>query len=265
MMSTDRDETRPAANRTWRAANRSARTVTAVVTTVLCGLVLSAAFGVSERGHAQTVDNHYAQMAPLADYLDTDVAAEMALALSAAPPAISRDATVLVLKHSGYEVAQKGKNGFVCLVERGWMGPFDNADFWNPKMRGAVCFNPPAARSVLPITFKRTELALAGLTKAQMNARLMEVVKRKELPMLEAGSMSYMMAKGSYLGDAVGHWHPHLMFYGSRSDGTDWGADAEHSPVLLNPQFQGAPEPLATYVVVAPNWSDGTPAPLHDH
>jgi hypothetical protein len=261
MMHTDRDETGPAANRTWRAADRSTRTVNAV----LFGLVLTVAFGVSECVHAQTAGAHYEHMAPLAEYLDTDAGTEIALARSAAPPAISRDAAVLVLKRSGYEVAQKGKNGFVCLVERGWMGPFDNADFWNPKMRGAICFNPPAARSVLPITFKRTEFVLAGLTKAQMNARLREVVNRKELPALEAGSMSYMMAKGSYLGDANGHWHPHLMFYGSRSDGTEWGADAEHSPVILNSQFQGAPEPLATYIVIAPYWSDGTPAPLHDH
>lgn len=204
-------------------------------------------------------------MAPITEYLDTDIDAEAALARSAAPAAISRDATVLVLKRSGYEVAQKGKNGFVCLVERAWMGPLDSAEFWNPKMRGAICFNPPAARFVLPITFKRTELVLAGLTKAQMKARLTEMVTRKELPVLEAGSMSYMMAKGSYLGDSVGHWHPHLMFYGSRSDGSEWGADAEHSPVLLNPQFQGAPEPLATYIVVVPNWSDGSPAPSPGH
>ena len=121
-------------------------------------------------------------MAPLAEYLDTDAGAEMALARSAAPAAISRDATVLVLKRSGYEVAQKGKNGFVCLVERAWMGPFDDAGFWNPKVRGAICFNPPAARSVLPITFKRTEFVLAGLTKAQMIARLKEVVARKRTP-----------------------------------------------------------------------------------
>ena len=220
--------------------------------------------GVNNWVHAQTVDSKYAQMAPVAQYLEADAEAEIALARSAAPAAISRDATVLVLKRSGYEVAQKGKNGFVCLVERNWMGPLDSAEFWNPKVRGAICFNPPAARSVLPITFKRTEFALAGLTKAQMSVRLTELVTRKELPVLEAGSMSYMMAKGSYLG-AVGHWHPHLMFYGSRSDGSEWGADAEHSPVFLNPQFQGAPEPLATYIVVVPNWSDGSPAPLHDH
>jgi len=232
---------------------------------VLLSLAITVIVGVHNGVRAQTVESKYAQMAPIDEYLETDAEAEIALARSAAPAAISRDATVLVLKRSGYEVAQKGKNGFVCLVERNWMGPLDDAAFWNPKVRGAICFNPPAARSVLPITFKRTEFALAGLTKAEISARLKEAVARKEFPVLEAGSMSYMMAKGSYLGDDVGHWHPHLMFYGNRSDGSEWGADVEHSPVLLNPQFQGAPEPLTTYIVIAPNWSDGSPAPLHNH
>jgi hypothetical protein len=231
----------------------------------LYGLVLTVLVGLNNGVHAQTAGSNYAQMAPVAEYLDTDLEAEAALARSAAPAAISGDATVLVLKRSGYETAQKGKNGFVCLVERNWMGPLDSAAFWNPKVRGAICFNPPAARSVLPITFKRTELVLAGLTKPELRARLTEVVTRKELPALEAGSMSYMMAKGSYLGDDVVHWHPHLMFYGGRSDGSEWGADAEHSPVILNPQFQGDPEPLTTYIVITPNWSDGAPAPLHGH
>jgi hypothetical protein len=261
MVQSDGNNTRQSANWPGRAANHSARTVTAM----LSGIVFTVAIGVSERLHAQTSGTRYAHMAPLAEYLETDVRTEAALARSAAPAAISRDATVLVLKRSGYEVAQKGKNGFVCLGERAWAGPLDWTDFWNPKVRGAICYNPPAARSVLPITFKRTEFALTGLTKAQMTARLAELVARRELPVLEAGSMSYMMAKGSYLGDAAAHWHPHLMFYGSRSDGAEWGAGAEYSPVLLNPQFQGAPEPLATYIVVAPNWSDGSPALLHEH
>ena len=231
----------------------------------LYSFVLTVLGGLNSGVHAQTAGSQYAQMAPVSEYLDTNLEAEAALARSAAPAAISRDATVLVLKRGGYETVQNGKNGFVCLVERNWMGPLDSAAFWNPKVRGAICFNPPAARSVLPITFKRTELVLAGSTKAELRARLTEVVRRKELPALEAGSMSYMMAKGSYLGDDVVHWHPHLMFYGGRSNGSEWGADAEHSPVILNPQFQGDPEPLTTYIVITPNWSDGSPAPLHSH
>ena len=81
---------------------------------------------------------------------------------------ISQVATILVLGRHGYETAVEGKNGFVCAVERAWMGPFDGAEFGNPNVRGALCFNPPAARSILPIAYKRTEMLLAGRSKAQI-------------------------------------------------------------------------------------------------
>jgi hypothetical protein len=206
-----------------------------------------------------------AHMAPLAQYLDPNPDAEIAMARTAAPAAISRDATVLVLRPNGYEIAVTGKNGFVCAVERAWMAPMTGPDFWNPKIRGPICFNPQAARSVLPITYKRTALALAGLSKTQMSERMKEAVDRKELPPLEPGAMSYMMSKVGYLGDSVGHWHPHLMFYSAKSDGTDWGAEASDSPVILSPQFQDAPEPLNTFIIRVPNWSDGTAGAAHTH
>jgi hypothetical protein len=84
-----------------------------------------------------------------------------------------------------------------------------------------------------------------------------------EVSALEPGAMCYMMSRDQYLGDKPVHWHPHLMFYGPRSDGADWGADLAGSPVMLNPQFQNAPEPLATLMVAVDQWSDGTPAPIH--
>jgi hypothetical protein len=86
---------------------------------------------------------------------------------------------------------------------------------------------------------------------------------KKQIPPLEPGAMCYMMSREQNLGDAPGHWHPHLMFYGHRSDGADWGADRSGSPVMLNPQFQNAPEPLATYMVAVDQWSDGTSVPIH--
>jgi len=45
--------------------------------------------------------------------------AEVALAESAAPVAISGGAEVLVLGREGYASVAKGGNGFVCLVEGG--------------------------------------------------------------------------------------------------------------------------------------------------
>src|ERR1700758_4966899 len=108
-------------------------------------------FGECWPAQAQEPKGPYASMAPLEQYLMPDRNAEIALARSAAPAAISSDAEVLVLGRNGYETAVKGKNGFVCAVERGWMGPFDGelaVNFWNPKLRGPICYHPPAARTI---------------------------------------------------------------------------------------------------------------------
>jgi len=221
-------------------------------------------FGTALYATAQGAEAKYPSMAPLEQYLMADQNAEITLARSAAPESISRDAAVLVLGRHGYEVAAKGKNGFVCLVERAWMGPFEgdgSANFWNPNLRGPVCFNPPAARSVLPMTYKRTEMVLAGQSKAQIMDGIKVFIKQ-ELPPLEAGAMAYMMSKDQHLNDGNHpNWMAHLMFYTPVMDGAVWGADLSHSPVMLNPQFHGAPEPINVFMVPAGWWSDGTPDP----
>jgi len=209
-------------------------------------------------------DNHstvYPSMAPFGQYLIPDRNAEIAMARSAAPESISGDAKILVLGRQGYETAVEGKNGFVCLVERSWVSPFDSAGFWNPKMRSPACFNPAAARSILPLTIKRTEMVLAGLSKAQMIDSIKAGFDKKELPAPESGAMCYMMSRAGYLNDAVGHFVPHLMFYVPLTDKSSWGADLPDSPVTLNPQFEGGPEPITEFVIPVAKWSDGTAAP----
>jgi hypothetical protein len=146
------------------------------------------------------------------------------------------------------------------------MGPFDgelSANFWNPRIRGPVCFNPPAARSILPMTYKRTEMVLAGQSKAQIIDGIKTFMKQ-ELPPLEPGAMSYMMSKDQYLTDDGDHhhWMAHLMFYTPLMDGAVWGADVSASPVMMSPQFDGAPEPIDVFMVPAGWWSDGTPDPV---
>jgi hypothetical protein len=208
----------------------------------------------------------YPTMAPVDQYLMADQNAEIALARSAAPASISRDATVMVLGRHGYTTVAEGKNGFVCVVERAWMSPFDSPQFWNPKMRGPICFNPPASRSILPLTLKRTDLVLTGSSKAQVMDGIRASLKAKQLPALEPGAMSYMMSRQGYLGDSIGHWHSHLMFYVPLTQAASWGADLPGSPVMLNPQFGGAPEPLTEFMVRVLEWSDGTPsAAEHAH
>lgn len=219
-------------------------------------LVLGAAF----RAPAQDAKAPYPKMGPLGPYL-MERNAEIALARSAAPAAISNDAEVLVLGRHGFETAVRGKNGFVCLVERSWNSPFDSSEFWNPKLRGADCYNPPAARTILPLVIKRTELALAGQSKAQIFDSLKAASRKKEL---EPGAMCYMMSKEAYLTDEDDHNLAHLMFY--LPQGTAWGANLPGSPVLMHQQtVLGVPGPVSEFIIRVPEWSDGTLAPTAAH
>ena len=195
-------------------------------------------------------------MAPLEQYL-MDRDAEIALARSAAPESISRDAEVLVLGRHGFETAVKGKNGFVCIVERSWTSAAD-PDFWNPKVRTPICWNAAAARSVLVRNIKRTDLILAGRTQAQTDEIIAAAVDKKELPAIEPGAMCYMMSKQGNGGDSVEHWPPHLMFYFSETDPAIWGAGLPGSPILA---FSDPREHVTTFVIAVQRWSDGTPAP----
>jgi hypothetical protein len=209
---------------------------------------------------AEDAKTQYASMAPLDQYLMADRNAEIALAQSAAPTSLSRDATVLVFEKSGYQTAVEGKNGFTCLVERAWMSPFDSPEFWNPKMRGPICYNPAAVKTILPYTVNRTRLVLSGLSRAQMREDITAAVAKNELPMPEAGAMSYMMSKAGNLGDSNGNWCPHLMFHVPKTDSASWGANLAGSPVVFNGQYPDVPEPETILMVPVFHWSDGTAA-----
>jgi hypothetical protein len=214
--------------------------------------------------YAQRHIGKYPRMAPLAQYM-MDRNAEIALARSAAPPSISKDARVLILTAHGYITAANGSNGFTCLVERNWMSAFDDPQFWNPKGRGAICYNPPASRTVLRYDYTRAKLVLSGLSKSQIYARLNAIVAKNGLPTPEPGSMSYMMSKHQYLNDAAGNWYPHLMFHVPQADGANagasWGANLPASPVLMDSAHKLWPEPQTIFFVPVSKWSDGTPSP----
>jgi hypothetical protein len=204
---------------------------------------------------AQDAKVLYPDMAPVDQYLMADRNQEIALARSAAPESVARDAEVLVLGRHGYETAVQGKNGFVCVVERSWMSPIDDADFWNPKTRGPLCVNAASARSYLKRTIKRTDLILAGRTKAQMVEAMTAAIESKELPAMEPGAMCYMLSKQGILNSHDGHWHPHLMFFVSQMEPAAWGANQEGTPIYaLNDTW----EHLTTFLVPVQKWSDGT-------
>jgi hypothetical protein len=199
----------------------------------------------------------YPAMAPLAQYRVPSASEEIALSRTAAPTSISGDASVLTLGEHGYETTIKGKNGFVCLVERSWAAGFEEADFWNPKLRAPICFNAAAARTVLPAYLERTQWVFAGVSKADMMNRSRAELAANRSTTPEPGAVAFMMSKQGYLGDVARHWHPHLMFFLARAKGADWGADLHGSPVFASARDS---DPITTFFVLVPTWSDGTPA-----
>lgn len=228
-----------------------------IVRTITVSIVmLVALLGAASQAKAQDAKTPYPNMAPLDQYLIADRNAEIAFARSAAPESISRDAEVQVLGRHGYETAVKGKNGFVCMVQRSWAAGIDDPEFWNPKLRSPACFNAPAARSFFPLLLKRTELVLAGRSKDQVFAAIGAAIDKKELPTPESGAMCYMMSKEGYLNDRDGRWHPHLMFFVPLTEAAIWGAGSPGSPVVA--AFTDTPERLSVFLVPVGHWSDGT-------
>lgn len=194
----------------------------------------------------------------LAPFLYADPAEEIALAKTAAPASISDEAEVLTLGPKGYETAVKGTNGFVCFVDRSWSKPFDDPEFWNPKVRAPQCANSAAARSMLPIVRERAGWVMGGASKAEIAARTRTELLAQAMPTPEPGNMVYMMAKQGYIADGgAPHWHAHVMFYLPVKNVPSWGAERHGVPVA---QSDDEAIGITTYFVLVPKWSDGTSA-----
>jgi hypothetical protein len=153
-------------------------------------------------------------------------------------------------------------NGFVCVVQRSWTAGIDDPDFWNPKLRAPICFNPAAARTYLPLTIKKTESILAGRSKAQRFEDIRIGFEKKELPGLEVGALCCMMSKQGYLNDRDGRWHPHVMFFVPGTDAAIWGANLDGSPIL---GALVAEDRLTVFLIPVGEWWDGTAAPVDAH
>jgi hypothetical protein len=144
--------------------------------------------------------------------------AELALARSAAPAAITDHATFKVLTPNGYEVAQRGDNGFVCLVLRGWSAPTftptqERELVYDSKVRAPICYNAIAARTVVPYQDLRTKLAMAGKSPDEIAALVKAAYDSGKLPKMEQVGFAYMFSADSYLGPGIGAFHPHMMAF----------------------------------------------------
>ncbi len=128
-------------------------------------------FAANCRAQAQAEKSPYPAMASPEQYLMPDKDSEIALARSGVPKSISDAAEVMVLGQQGYTTAAEGTNGFLRLVGRSWGAATDEREFWNPKVRSPICFNPAAARTFVPIYLMKTKLVLAGKSRPRLCKR----------------------------------------------------------------------------------------------
>ena len=212
------------------------------------------------QAQAQADKAPYPAMASLDQYLISDKDSEIALARTAAPKSISDGAEVMVLGRQGYTSEVKGTNGFLCFVERGWGAATDAPDFWNPKVRSPICFNPAAARTFAQIYLMKTKLVLAGKSKTEIVQTTASALDKKELLPLEPGAMCYMLSSRQYLNDEGKSWHPHVMFFVPGDAEKSWGANLPGSPMIA---ANDPEERVTIFMIWASTWSDGTPAPTH--
>ena len=225
------------------------------------GSALLVVFFLAPQGTARPAKTSYPGMQPVSRYL-MQRDAEISLARSAAPKSISDHAEVLILTQAGYQRAVRGTNGFVCMVARSWSADYDDPGFWDPKLRAPICYNALAARSQVPATIKRTQVALTRGSKARILDAIKAAIQSGELPTAEAGSMAYMLSRKTYLNYRAGHWLPHLMFFTPETDPQSWGAGPADSPVL---GIRRPEEHLTVFLIPVSRWSDGTPAVSEGH
>jgi len=172
---------------------------------------------------------------------------EIALARSAAPAAVSRGATVMVLTEAGFEVAVTGSNGVTCVVNRS-----------QPRSLEPHCFDAEGSATVLPIELRRTELLRAGRTPAEIDREIAEGLLSGKYRLPRRPAMSYMMSSGQVLydddGTYVGKWQPHLMIFYPGLTAPDLGLGdtvSTQAAVVVDPG-----EPLSNIMVVVKDFVD---------
>lgn len=173
---------------------------------------------------------------------------EIALARSAAPAEISRDATVMVFTERGFELAETGSNGVTCVVNRS-----------QPESLEPHCFDAEGSATVLPIELRRTELLREGKNPAEIEREIGQGLLSGKYRLPRRPAMSYMMSSGQVLydddGKRVGKWQPHLMIFYPNLTQADLGGTASlKAAVVVDPG-----QPLSNIMVVVKDFVDPVP------
>jgi hypothetical protein len=119
---------------------------------------------------------------------------------------------------------------------RGWSAPtYTPAQFrdlvYDAGVRAPICFDPAAARSVLPYYELRTKLGMAGNSPDQIAAGVEAAYAQGALPERDGVSFAYMWSADQNLGTGIGAWHPHMMVFAPYYENAAVGGNEFGSPL----------------------------------
>lgn len=177
---------------------------------------------------------------------------EIALARSAAPAAFSDSADVWVLRADGYERLVRGTSGAACLVARD-----------HPLSRYPICYDPEAARTLLPRIAEEYRLRRLGLPEDSVQVLVDRAYEAKQLEPPARTAIAYMMSRHQVIyagrnGRRVGAWHPHLMIY---MPGATVPSLAMRGLPDGDLTLSRSGEPDAHFVVMTRDWAVTRPLP----
>ena len=131
---------------------------------------------------------------------------EVALALSAAPQHLQKDASVYVLQKGGYVLVSQGSNPFTCLVQRN-----------HPTSLLPVCFDQEGAASIVRTILDTAGLVLSGATDTEINKAIVNGLESGKYSAPRGSSLSYMLSAFNRMYDedsqALIELGPHSMIF----------------------------------------------------
>jgi hypothetical protein len=177
---------------------------------------------------------------------------QIALALSAAPPEVSSNATVYILGLKGYEKVREGTNGFSCFVGRSFVKPTETTV-------EPTCFDAEGSRTILIRRMRMEELRANGKSEAEIKADIANGYKEGRFKDPSKPGFLYMMSSENRLGNSgTSSFPPHLMFYAPGMTTKDMGFDSPPQLEYLGMTHPGASDNL---IIVVPTASTPPASP----
>jgi hypothetical protein len=183
---------------------------------------------------------------------------EVALALSACPPAVASKAAVYVLEKTGYVKVRDSQNGFTAIVQHSL-----------PHSQEPRCMDAEGTRTHLPRVLKVAELRAQGRSREEIQRFVAEAFAKGIFQPPRRPGVDYMLSTENLVPNeqgVVAPFPPHVMFYAPYLTNAELGADGDLGPDgnPRGPAFvagQGTPHALIIVPLAA---QAGTGHAAHD-